>query len=212
MHVPSFELKLDRKFKWDYLLERLRWWCKGQHGCLPSNRSGFDSRLSHIALVFMNCSVISNVVQRPPKQTPLHRLILEFAFLLAALRLAVLLKNRRMKWTTGRNWSERLWDNTQIGFYVFLYFLNFSNMTRTRVVRAHRSSTDLGRASQTRGLATVIVADWYLLPLDLSSWCTYQNYSTLSDWDLMSSCYKRACGAMDNASDYGSEDSRFDSW
>ncbi|KNC33817.1 hypothetical protein FF38_10839 [Lucilia cuprina] len=25
-------------------------------------------------------------------------------------------------------------------------------------------------------------------------------------------CDQRSCGAMDNASDYGSEDSRFDSW
>ena len=30
------------------LLGHERWWCNGQHWCLPSIRSGFDSRPSHI--------------------------------------------------------------------------------------------------------------------------------------------------------------------
>ena len=30
-----------------------RWWCNCYHGCLPSNRSGFDSRLSHFTKFFI---------------------------------------------------------------------------------------------------------------------------------------------------------------
>ncbi|VIO90968.1 Uncharacterized protein BM_BM10882 [Brugia malayi] len=29
-----------------------RQWCNGQHGCLPSNRRGFDSPLTHLGAVF----------------------------------------------------------------------------------------------------------------------------------------------------------------
>ena len=32
----------------------MRRWCSGQHGCLPSNRSGFDSRPTHWNLLFLN--------------------------------------------------------------------------------------------------------------------------------------------------------------
>ena len=31
-----------------------RWWCNGQHCCLPSSRSGFDSRPTHIFFFFFS--------------------------------------------------------------------------------------------------------------------------------------------------------------
>ena len=34
--------------QFSYVLSRERWWCNGQHCCLPSSRSGFDSRPTHI--------------------------------------------------------------------------------------------------------------------------------------------------------------------
>ena len=42
----------------------LRRWCKGQHCCLPSNRSGFDSRPTHsvqFILLLYACIVESNI-------------------------------------------------------------------------------------------------------------------------------------------------------
>ena len=39
-----------------------RRWCNGQHGCLPSSRSGFNSRLTHLFLFFTSCfSLFCNV-------------------------------------------------------------------------------------------------------------------------------------------------------
>ena len=44
-------LKLKYHFWWENLaLNVKRRWCNGQHRCLPSNGSGFDSRPSHILL------------------------------------------------------------------------------------------------------------------------------------------------------------------
>ena len=37
---------------------QLRWWCNGEHSCLPSSWSGFDSRPSHF--LFLSFSVDSS--------------------------------------------------------------------------------------------------------------------------------------------------------
>lgn len=36
--------------------DKKRWWCNGQHGCLPSSRPGFDSRPTHCFLFIHSLS------------------------------------------------------------------------------------------------------------------------------------------------------------
>ena len=44
-----------------------RQWCNGQHGCLPSSRSGFDSRLTQI--LFLCFKVLHSIILLFPRLT-----------------------------------------------------------------------------------------------------------------------------------------------
>ena len=81
-----------------------RWWCNGQHWCLPSIRSGFDSRPSQTfykTLEYFRCLGDKNYIM-------LHELICIMNHLPSFNNTKYFFRHRKYKWNTYCNLCRAL--------------------------------------------------------------------------------------------------------